>query len=51
MHDDGDTEEYTWAWDEAEDFLNGLTADSVYFGSTEGGDWGLWPVEDDEAQA
>lgn len=47
VHDDGVTEEYTWAWDEAEDFLNDLTDDSVYFGSTESGDWGLWAVEDD----
>ena len=47
VHDDGDPEAYTWAWDEAEDFLNTLTAEGVWFGSTEGGDWGLWPVEDD----
>ena len=47
VHDDGDPEAYTWAWDEAEVYLNTLTADGVWFGSTEGGDWGLWPVEDD----
>jgi hypothetical protein len=46
--DDGDDPEvYTWAWNEAEDYLNTLTDGTVYFGSTEGGDWGLWPVEDD----
>ena len=44
---DTDGDEYTWAWDEAEDFLNTLTADGVYFGGSEGGDWGLWSVEDD----
>ena len=43
--------EYTFAWDEAEDFLNDLTAEGVYFGSTESGDWGLWAIEDDEVQA
>lgn len=48
---DGDGEVYTWAWDDAEDFLNDLTAEGVYFGSTEGGDWGLWAIEDDEVQA
>ena len=47
VHDSGDPEAYTWAWDEAEDFLNTLTAEGVWFGSTEGGDWGLWSVEDD----
>jgi hypothetical protein len=45
--DGSDSEAYPWAWDEAEDFLNGLTAEGVYFGSSESGDWGLWAVEDD----
>jgi hypothetical protein len=46
--DDTDGEEYTWAWDEAEEFLNGLTDDGVWFGATENGDWGLWPVVDED---
>ena len=33
---------------EAEDFLNGLTADDVWFGPTESGDWGLWPLEEED---
>jgi len=33
---------------EAEDFLNGLTADDVWFGATESGDWGLWPLTENE---
>ena len=45
--DDDDPEAYTWAWDEAEDFLNTLTDGTVYFGGNESGDWGLWLVEDD----
>ena len=32
---------------EAEDFLNGLTADDVWFGPTESGDWGLWLLEEE----
>ena len=47
--DDTDGEEYTWAWDEAEEFLNGLTADGVWFGANESGDWGLWVVEQEDA--
>ena len=35
------------ATNEAEDYLNGLTADDVWFGSTESGDWGLWPLEEE----
>ena len=45
---DTDGEEYTWAWDEAEEFLNGLTADGVWFGANESGDWGLWVVEQED---
>jgi hypothetical protein len=30
--------------DYAENALNGLTADDVKFGSSEQGDWGLWPI-------
>jgi hypothetical protein len=36
------------ATDESEEFLNELTSDDVYFGSSESGDWGLWPIEDDD---
>ena len=32
---------------EAEDYLNTLTDDDVYFGSNESGDWGLWHICDD----
>ena len=35
------------ATDEAEEYLNTLTDDTVYFGSSEAGDWGLWLIEDD----
>jgi len=42
---------YDFAWDEAEQYLNTLTAEGVWFGSTEGGDWGLWAVESDEVQS
>ena len=38
---------YHEATNEAEDHLNGLTSDDVSFGSTESGDWGLWPLEED----
>ena len=40
-------ETYNGAWDEAEQYLNDLTADGVWFGANESGDWGLWAVEDD----
>ena len=40
-------EEYDEAWTEAEDYLNTLTDDDVYFGSNESGDWGLWHICDD----
>tara|TARA_R110002051_G_scaffold262222_2_gene322154 strand:- start:445 stop:729 length:285 start_codon:yes stop_codon:yes gene_type:complete len=45
--DGSDPEAYTWAWDEAEDYLNDLTDKSVWFGNSESGDFGLWSVEDD----
>jgi hypothetical protein len=35
-------------WDECEEFLNFLAPDGFYFGSSEQGDWGLWPIEDYE---
>ena len=39
---------YDEATTEAEDHLNGLTSDDVSFGSTEGGDWGLWLLNEEE---
>ena len=45
-------ETYTWAWDEAEQFLNDNVAEeSHYFGSQPMagcGCWGYWKVEEDE---
>jgi hypothetical protein len=47
-HDEADHGTYYHeATIEAEDFLNGLTADDVWFGSTESGDWGLWALEEE----
>jgi hypothetical protein len=40
---------YHEATNEAEDYLNGLTADDVWFGPTESGDWGLWPLEEEKS--
>ena len=37
-----DAEFYGEAIQAAEDYLNTLTPDGYYFGTTEGGDWGLW---------
>ena len=37
---------YDEATTEAEDYLNGLTAEDVWFGPTESGDWGLWLLEE-----
>ena len=34
--------------DEAEAYLNDLTDGTVWFGSSESGDWGLWPMDSDE---
>ena len=42
---------YDEATTEAEDFLNGLTADDVWFGPTESGDWGLWPLTENEEES
>ena len=42
---------YDEATTEAEDYLNGLTADDVWFGSTESGDWGLWPLTGNEEES
>ena len=54
MHDDDtvDAEAYTWAWDEAEDWLNEKVANiNHYFGSQPMagcGCWGYWEILDDE---
>ncbi len=41
-------EHYHEIWDEAEAYLNELAPEGYYFGSTQdGGDWGLWPIEED----
>ena len=42
---------YHEATTEAEDHLNGLTADDVWFGSNESGDWGLWPLTENEEES
>lgn len=34
-------------WDDAEKFLNNITADGLYWGATENGDWGLWEADDE----
>lgn len=41
-------EDYMELWEEAENYLNTLCDSDVYFGSSEGGDWGLWEIETDE---
>lgn len=45
-----DREDYLDLWDMAENFLNSLCDDSVWFGCTEGGDWGLWENEQEEEE-
>ena len=48
----GDSDDFliwqTEATDEAEAYLNDLTDGTVWFGSSESGDWGLWPMDSDE---
>ena len=41
---------YHEATTEAEDYLNTLTADDVSFASNESGDWGLWPLTENEEE-
>jgi len=42
-----DPEAYYWATEEAEEYLNEHCAPKDhYFGNSEQGDWGLWPVEE-----
>jgi hypothetical protein len=33
--------------DEAEDFMQKFAAEGFWFGFSEGGDWGLWVIEED----
>ena len=48
-HDEADHgTHYHEATIQAEDHLNGLTTDDVWFGPTESGDWGLWPLEEED---
>jgi len=57
MKDDDteDAETYTWAWDEAEDWLNAnIAEDNHYFGSQPMagcGCWGYWEMLNDEEVA
>ncbi len=45
-----DGEWYHDAYDEAENYLNNNIADdNHYFGCNESGDWGLWPIDDDDS--
>jgi hypothetical protein len=43
-----DEEFYDEAIDEAEDYMNGLCPSGLWFGSSDGGDWGLWSLEENE---
>ena len=43
-------EDYHELWEEAENYLNTLCDDSVWFGSSECGDWGLWANEEEEEE-
>ena len=42
-----DEEEYDFAVQEAEDFMNTLAPEGYYFGYNFSGDWGLWRIEED----
>lgn len=42
-----DDEGYEYSWSEAEDFLNEKAPDGYFFGSNDGGDWGLWKMEEE----
>ena len=42
---------YSEITDDAEEFLNNLTSDDVWFGSSESGDWGLWHICDADNDA
>jgi len=36
-------------WDDAENFMNNTyPKDGYFWGNNENGDWGLWPLEDDD---
>tara|TARA_R100001530_G_scaffold106025_1_gene74051 strand:- start:1897 stop:2160 length:264 start_codon:yes stop_codon:yes gene_type:complete len=44
-----DHEFYDDAWDEAEEYLNDKIApEDFYFSSIDGGDWGLWSIENED---
>jgi len=49
LSDGDDPEAYEWAWEEAEEFMNSLIEEhDFYFTCSDwGGDWGLWPIEED----
>lgn len=38
---------YCETWDKAEEYMNKLAPDGYWFGSSEGGDWGLWKNEEE----
>lgn len=43
-----ESERYHELWDEAEEFLQQFAAEGYSFGTSEwGGDWGLWPHEEE----
>jgi len=42
---------YSEISDDAEEYLNSLTSDDVWFGSSESGDWGLWHICDADNNA
>lgn len=35
-------------WDDAEEHLNAVTEDGLYWGNNDNGDFGLWTIEDEE---
>ena len=41
-------EDYLDLWEMAENYLNTMCDDTVWFGCSEGGDWGLWSVDEEE---
>lgn len=45
---DSDGEFYDEAWSEAEEFLQEFCPPYSYCGGNESGDWGVWPITDDD---
>jgi hypothetical protein len=43
-----DSSNYFDIFEDAEAWFNNLAPEGFYFGTNEGGDWGLWKVECDE---